>query len=548
MNTRSATRSGYRCGVSARAAERSRSGPSSMTRSTSVTVGSAWPALRSSRRSMARPRMTSSALVIRLAADQRGQRHQQRQPPRPDLPAAAAPLRPGHRGQGGAERPGVERVDPVQAAADPDDLPAEVADQRRVVGFGVAEDQHPGAERDRTGDQPLDQGGFAGAGLAEDEHPGVGDQPGAQPGQRVEADDLAPELVPADRGPGGRGAAARDEREQPAELGGGGLVLRAGATRGRPGRRRGSSIPRLAGAAARRARRPAARDGPARSGGDSPRRSGREAGWPVRRWAARGSWWTARSGAAPPLRYPGGCAAPIGVGGVRHGGSSVSAGSGGRVRAGRCRTGRVAVNPAAWLRYRRCSRILEDSAAASVSAAARASCAGSVTVTVTYRPSRLTPAPRASSSAACRARAWSWASRAVTSRRVRRAYSLAELRRPHLAVQRRGGRVRGQRPVLQADPLGEGARAEEAGQHVGGDVLPGRFPPGPGHRGAAVVLVAVPAFLGPGRARAGPVQLLLQRGADPGGQQAADLAAHRRVERGAHHARRCRRRGPGPAR
>src|SRR5258708_38282616 len=67
--------------------------------------------------------------------------------------------------------------------------------------------------------------------------------------------------------------------------------------------------------------------------------------------------------------------------------------------------GRVAVNAAAWLRYSRCSRILDDSAEASVSAVARDSWAGPVTVTVTYRPSRLTPAPRASSSAAWRARA-----------------------------------------------------------------------------------------------------------------------------------------------
>ena len=48
------------------------------------------------------------------------------------------------------------------------------------------------------------------------------------------------------------------------------------------------------------------------------------------------------------------------------------------------------------------------------------------------------------------------------------------------------------------------------------------------------MLVAVPAFLGAGRAGAGPVQLLLQRGADPGGEEPVDLAADRRVERGAH--------------
>ena len=114
---------------------------------------------------------------------------------------------------------------------------------------------------------------------------------------------------------------------------------------------------------------------------------------------------------------------------------------------------------------------------------------------------------------------------------------LAELRRPHLAVQCRSRRRGGQRPVLQADPLGEGARAKEAGEHVGGDVLAGGFPPGPAHRGAAVVPVAVPVFFGLGRASAGPVELLLQAGADPGGKQAADLPAHRWVERDPHHAR-----------
>ena len=91
---------------------------------------------------MARPRMTSSALVIRpsrtsvaraISSASRRDRTSQR---------SCSASRPGHLRQCGAERPGVERVDAVQAAADPDHLPADVADQRRVVGFGVAEDQH----------------------------------------------------------------------------------------------------------------------------------------------------------------------------------------------------------------------------------------------------------------------------------------------------------------------------------------------------------------------------------------------------------------------
>ena len=162
-------------------------------------------------------------------ADQGGQRHQQRQPPGAHFPAQLRGGRAAHLAERGAERSGVEGVDLVQAAADADDLAAEVAGEQGVVGFGVAEDQRFGAERHRAGDQPFDEGGFAGAGLAEDEHAGVGDQPGAQPGQRVEADHLAPELVPADGGPGDRGAAAGDERVQAAQLGGGGLVLRARA-------------------------------------------------------------------------------------------------------------------------------------------------------------------------------------------------------------------------------------------------------------------------------------------------------------------------------
>src|SRR5215210_7979023 len=40
---------------------------------------------------------------------------------------------------GGAERPGVERVDPVQAPPDADDLAAETADKAGVVRFDVAE-------------------------------------------------------------------------------------------------------------------------------------------------------------------------------------------------------------------------------------------------------------------------------------------------------------------------------------------------------------------------------------------------------------------------
>ena len=343
-------------------------------------------------------------------ADQGGEREEQRQPPGAEFLPESFGIGAGHPGQGGAQRPGVEWVDLVQAAADADDLPAEMGHEAGVVGFGVAQHQDPGAEGDGAGDQAFDEGGFAGAGLAEDEHARVGDQPGPQPGQRVEADDLAPQLVPADRGPGGGGAAARDERVQAAQLGRGRLVLRPGRDAGGAARVGNLPAPRgcqRAGVGARWRL-----SGYGRPGGRSPAGCGPDR--PGMRCAP------GEDAASRRVRVKGIGSDSLLVGCQ----GEVNGGGGGRVRAGRCRTGRVAVNPAAWLRYIRCSRIREDSAAASVSATARGSWAGSVTVTVTYMASRLTPAPRASSSAACRARAWSWASRAVTSRRVRREYSL----------------------------------------------------------------------------------------------------------------------------
>ena len=104
----------------------------------------------------------------------------------------------GHAGGGGAEGAGVEGVDPVQAAADADDLPAEVLDEGGVVGFGVAEDQDAGAAAGHAHDEAFGEGGFADAGLAEQEHARVGDQSVAEPFEGVEADDFAPQHVPAD--------------------------------------------------------------------------------------------------------------------------------------------------------------------------------------------------------------------------------------------------------------------------------------------------------------------------------------------------------------
>src|SRR6266849_3805230 len=135
MSTETAGASRSR-GLVARAAERNMSGPCSITASTSGTVGSRCPASRSSSRSMARPRTTSSALLTG--------------PPRPHV--APQPLLVGAAdpAQRGTEWPGVERVDGAQAAAGPDHLPAQVLDEGGVVGFGVAEDQRAGAARDRA--------------------------------------------------------------------------------------------------------------------------------------------------------------------------------------------------------------------------------------------------------------------------------------------------------------------------------------------------------------------------------------------------------------
>ena len=205
-------------------------------------------------------------------ADQRAQRHQQRKPPGADLPPQRLRVRAGHPAQCRAQRPGVQRVDPVHAAADADHLAAEMPGQHAVVRLGVPEDQDPGAGGDGSGELPFDQGGFAGAGLAEDELAGVGDQARAQPRERVQAYHLAEQLVPSDRGADGRGAGAGGEREQPAGLGGGGLVFRCrGDVRGAAG---AGDLP----SPRRRDRCPALRV----TGAGACRRPGRQAGLGVR--------------------------------------------------------------------------------------------------------------------------------------------------------------------------------------------------------------------------------------------------------------------------
>ena len=215
------------------------------------------------------------------SADERAQGHQQGQAAGADLPPQRLRVGAAHLPQRRAQRAGVERVDPVHAAADADHLAAEMLDQHAVVRLGVPEDQDPGAGGDGSGELPFDQGGFAGAGLAEDELAGVGDQAGAQPGERVQAHHLAEQLVPSDRGADGRGAGAGGEREQPAGLGGGGLVFRCrGDVRGAAGagdlpspRRRDRCLAlRVTGAGA--CRRPAGRLAWARGPGGTGRGAG----------------------------------------------------------------------------------------------------------------------------------------------------------------------------------------------------------------------------------------------------------------------------------
>ena len=56
------------------------------------------------------------------------------------------------------------------------------------------------------------------------------------------------------------------------------------------------------------------------------------------------------------------------------------------------------------------------------------------------------------------------------------------------------------------DPLGPGAGGDQAGEHVGGDGLPGRLPPAPGHADPAVMPVAAGFFRSADRARLTPAQ------------------------------------------
>ena len=140
---------------------------------------------------MARPRTTSSALLMR-ASRTRVHSAIAATGDAAHLPAERVGIRPGHAAQRLAERPCVQRVDPIHPAAVRDHLAVQMVDEHRVVRLGVAQDERDGTGCHRPREQALDEGGLAGAGLAEDEHARVGDEAGAHPRQRVQADDFAP--------------------------------------------------------------------------------------------------------------------------------------------------------------------------------------------------------------------------------------------------------------------------------------------------------------------------------------------------------------------
>ena len=130
------------------------------------------------------------------------QRLEQRQPARAQ--GLGEPRRgrsAGARAERGAERAGVERVEGVQAAAEPPHRAAERGDQGGVLAFDVAGDDGAHAEPDEPGEQAFGDGGLPDAGLALHPDAGVGDQPGAQPVGGVEPDGFGGVQVPADRDP-----------------------------------------------------------------------------------------------------------------------------------------------------------------------------------------------------------------------------------------------------------------------------------------------------------------------------------------------------------
>jgi hypothetical protein len=137
-----------------------------------------------------------------VGADEGAERESGGQPAAADLETEPFGGRAGESGQRRTERAGVQRVDPVEAAADPEDLPTGGADDGGVVGLGVTEEERDGAEGHESAADPFAGAGLAGAGLAEEEDAAVRRQAGVHPGERVAADDLAPGHVAAERDAG----------------------------------------------------------------------------------------------------------------------------------------------------------------------------------------------------------------------------------------------------------------------------------------------------------------------------------------------------------
>ena len=167
-----------------------------------------------------------------------GQRGEQRGPAADD-PGELLAL-PGDRPAAppAGERAEVQGVEPGPAAAaqrdrgDPERL-----QQRGVLALHVPGDQRFGAEQHHPQDQRDDGGGLAPPGFAEDHQVGVGGQPAQHPLDGVAVEGAARQRVVAHPGADRGQRVGRQQREQPADLGGGCLVDRpaaGGVDRGPP--------------------------------------------------------------------------------------------------------------------------------------------------------------------------------------------------------------------------------------------------------------------------------------------------------------------------
>src|SRR3954447_20566193 len=95
--------------------------------------------------------------------------------------------RTGYQGQRPPKRARVERVDPVEAAPDANDLPTRGTSDPHVLALGVTEHQGGDAAGHQAADDSLGEAGLPYARRAHDDHSEVGDQPGFVPAEGVAA-------------------------------------------------------------------------------------------------------------------------------------------------------------------------------------------------------------------------------------------------------------------------------------------------------------------------------------------------------------------------